>query len=225
MGTPSWQPLPYFDPEAAEPSFSDRAKARASHRAIMAMRWRNQEARAEDRKLGRLPYDWHDWMLCPQDTYGASGCACDAGQGKGQHPVVLRQIERERRAKQSAMGARTAQNACVQWVQSIDTPSRAPTILDYAQAPPCPDHAYIRTEVGEGASPTTQDGHIRGNGSAKASSSGGRWKVRPQKRERHLSVTDRRLARRRWVHQQARIGFGRFLSRLFWVRSGSKSLA
>lgn len=41
------------------------------------MRWRHSELRERDKKIGRLPEDWHDWMCCDADTYQGWYCTCD----------------------------------------------------------------------------------------------------------------------------------------------------
>lgn len=224
MGTPAWQPLPYFDPEATEPPISERATARAHHRAIMALRWRNLEARAEDRKLGRLPYGWHDWMGCPRDTYNSPGCTCDTICKNEQHPSEIRQRERDMRARLNAPTARAPETPgmCVQWVQSIDTPTHQTTITPHARSlvDRSPANQLVPPQGDE-----SDQGCVREDGSAPASRSGGRWKIRSKKRGRHLSIPERRFARRRWIYQQARAGFGRILPRLFWFSRRSKPVA
>ena len=65
---------------------AEAARIRSSYRARMAIRWRNKAARAEDKRLKRLPANWHDWMHCPSKGtatdplrgYQGPGCTCDS---------------------------------------------------------------------------------------------------------------------------------------------------
>jgi hypothetical protein len=81
---PAWRPMPEFAysveyvHHAPSHEIDQAAALRAQHRRIMAVRWRCPSARTEDRLMGRLPEDWHDWMHCPAvDGYGSFGCTCD----------------------------------------------------------------------------------------------------------------------------------------------------
>jgi len=60
MATPTWQPMP----DTSELTIPEAAEVRTLHRALMAVRWRDPEARAEDQAAGLLPRRWHEWMLC-----------------------------------------------------------------------------------------------------------------------------------------------------------------
>lgn len=81
MTTPSWQPMP--DTRAL--TIAEGAQVRSRHRARMAVRWRDKEARASDQAAGRLPKNWHSWMHCPgfDDNkernfgYKGPGCTCN----------------------------------------------------------------------------------------------------------------------------------------------------
>lgn len=214
MGTPSWQPLPFFDPETNEPPLVERARARANHRAIMAMRWRNQEARAEDRKLGRLPYDWHEWMGCPHDQYGAKECTCDRDMRNQQHPSVLRQRERAHRAKLASAPSGAQDSACVHWVESIDT-TRIDTSWHPGTMPGHDTNSQKSVDVVAG-SPALVGPHrpVRDCGPSAISRRGRRRGFRSQERKRLISISARLSARRRWIHQQTRAGFGRYLPRV-----------
>lgn len=57
----------------------EAARIRKDHRTAMAVRWRDPEARKEDKRRKRLPLDWHDWMNCPApEGYQTAGCSCDS---------------------------------------------------------------------------------------------------------------------------------------------------
>jgi len=212
MSTPAWRPIPRFDPGAPE-SVSEQARARALHRAIMALRWRDRGARAEDRARGRRPHDWHEWMGCPADEYQATGCTCDRIDRSAQKPANVQAQERSRRSR--PLGATPSVGpqpiTLVRWVQSIDTSPQTPNILGHTHEATCsptssthPQAVTLRRE-GTGA----QGGRCQRRG------------LRSQKRGRQQRIASRRCCRHRRVHQQARLGFGRVLPRLFGVRVGS----
>lgn len=81
MPTPTWRPPPDTSDldEDSEEGMLEAASRRNAHRNLMAIRWRDQQARAEDKQSGRLPENWHDWMRCPApEGYQTRGCTCDS---------------------------------------------------------------------------------------------------------------------------------------------------
>jgi hypothetical protein len=98
MPLPDWRPMPTTDGL----SLKDAAIVRSRHRNLMSLRWRSRELRAEDRAQGRLPANWHDWMMCPADDgYGSRGCTCD--QALNQHPREVRKRVHAERAQVSLL--------------------------------------------------------------------------------------------------------------------------
>lgn len=81
MPPPAWRPPPdtsHLDEDSKE-GMLEAARLRNGHRRLMAIRWRNLRCRAMDRRFGRLPDDWHDWMRCPApEGYQTMGCTCDS---------------------------------------------------------------------------------------------------------------------------------------------------
>lgn len=148
MTVPAWRPMPSTEENQSEDGYRQGALIRARHRTLMALRWRCKDARDEDKKLRRLPEDWHEWMGCPgvDQGYGSPACTCD--QKLCQHPREVRTRERELRKKLSEelkfsfKERKTAQlegrTIVVEearplvrslWVKTIDTMGCASTIL------------------------------------------------------------------------------------------------
>lgn len=72
-----WQPMPETE-HLEDTAPREAAQIRARYRNQMALRWRTRQARDEDRRAGRLPQDWHDWMGCPgYEGYNGPCCTCD----------------------------------------------------------------------------------------------------------------------------------------------------
>jgi hypothetical protein len=90
--------MPVTSDDEASPEYAAGAHRRAEHRRLMAVRWRNIDARKDDRAKSRLPQDWHDWMGCPaNDGYATRGCVCDLWAERGKRvnsPVHQRDQER-----------------------------------------------------------------------------------------------------------------------------------
>jgi hypothetical protein len=98
----------------------------------MAMRWRDREAREEDRKKRRLPSDWHDWMMCPaEDGHKSTGCTCELSLSNAPREAVMRDralretLDRELSIpiKDRLRGVRSLEDGkpqVVEWVKSID---------------------------------------------------------------------------------------------------------
>ena len=147
MAVPAWRPMPKTEEDESLPEYREGARIRAKHRTLMALRWRNKEARSEDKKLKRLPEDWHEWMNCPgvDQGYGTQLCTCD--QPLNQHPRELVIKERclrkvlagelkftfKERKTAIAEGRNIVVNDAdplvkVQWVKTIDTAGCAPNI-------------------------------------------------------------------------------------------------
>jgi hypothetical protein len=122
------------------PGYREGAHERSRHRVLMAMRWRNKELWAEDKKKRRLPSDWHDWMLCPAaDGYKSWGCTCHQAIDNAPRSMVERERQlramldrelsipiKERLKAANAKAPRVApvvaiEPAAVSWVKSIDT--------------------------------------------------------------------------------------------------------
>jgi len=139
MAAPSWRP-----PPATEGlSISAAARVRNRWRALLAVRWRYPEARAQDARLGRLPEDWHDWMHCPalDQEYNRPDCTCD--QWLHRRPPRRFGVPRGKQIRQ-----------CLPWVvivKSIDRVFPFPTLAphDVTMASP-PTRSPGRT-AGRGA--------------------------------------------------------------------------
>ena len=148
MPLPAWRPMPKTEEDASLPGYREGALIRARHRVLMAIRWRNKEARDEDKKLKRLPEDWHEWMGCPavDQGYGSPPCTCDLRQSS--HPREEEKRERALREKlgkelkfsfkdrkQAALEGRSIATeeprplSKILWVKTIDTGGSAPNIL------------------------------------------------------------------------------------------------
>ncbi len=166
-----WRPMPLTPEDPEDPGWREGRATRARHRALMACRWRDLEARGEDKRAGRLPSDWHAWMGCPMsdplqpnDGYLQQGCICD--KPVMNNPRLQREIDRQRRAALCAYlsrpdavtmlsdaGAGSGQSAepvlpvGVVWVQSIDS-SPAPSIVrPHTQHAPYANHQSNRVLV------------------------------------------------------------------------------
>lgn len=88
MAIPTWRDMP----DTSSIDAKQAVIVRARHRRLMAIRWRYPQAREEDRRLGRLPTEWHDWMQCPgYEGYQGPLCTCDRWTGP-REPVRFGQL-------------------------------------------------------------------------------------------------------------------------------------
>ena len=163
MSVPAWRPMPKTEEDDSLPEYRQGALMRARHRVLMAIRWRSKEARDEDKRLRRLPEDWHEWMGCPgvDQGYGSPPCTCD--QKVSSHPSAVMQRERQLRKRlsgelkfsfkernQAALEGRTIVTeearplVKVVWVKTIDTAGCAPTIAPRGR----PNYGVVKNQKG-----------------------------------------------------------------------------
>ena len=216
---------------------------RARHRAMMALRWRDLEARADDKAHGRLPIDWHAWMGCPaydplqkpHDGYKQGGCICDVPlrnspkqqreDTRAQRAMLIAHLRRPDAADRLSSGPRqgSALPVGVEWVETIDSTPESVILNPHTSvhAPRTPTRSSSRRSILQVGEP------VQHQPSKAASHAGERWwnkrqpprPIRAPRRAATGGQQSRSLRIPSWV-----CGIRRVLSRLSVTRSTSRGV-